>query len=198
MFNKILSEQWNSLSPSIQQHYGLEDGEEINLKGQLAVKHGKFIKLLMPLIRLTGALVPVEGQCFNVSVLTKREGENYHWCRRFEKDHKVYEFNSVMNLHGNDVIENVGLRLGIKLRVSERNGGLLYEDKGYVFKVGKQYVPIPLHLLMGKSVIEEFTLTDNKHDIDMKFVVTHPWFGFMFSYMGYFNVDRTTNEKGEV
>ena len=198
MFNKILSEQWNSLSPFIQQHYGLRDGEGIYLKGQLAVKHGKFLKLLMPLIRLTGSLVPVEGQCFNVSVLNKREGENYYWCRKFEKDHKVYEFNSVMNLYGNDVIENVGLRIGIKMRLSERNGGLLYEDKGYVFKLGKQYVPIPLHLLMGKSVIEEFTLSDNKHDIDMRFVVTHPWFGFMFSYMGYFNIDRMTNTKGEV
>jgi len=195
MFKTILSEQWTSLSPSLQQHYGLEEGDEIVLQGELSVKHGKFMKLLMPFIRLSGALVPVEGDKFHVTVKNKREGGDYYWSRQFRKDNKTYVFNSVMNQAGDDVIENVGLGLGIKMGLSQNNGGLLYVDKGYVVKLGKHYIPVPLHLLMGRSVIEEFTQNGNNHDIDMKFVVNHPWFGFMFSYMGCFNIERYSKGK---
>ena len=187
MFRNILSTQWSSLSPVLQQHYGIKNGEEFRVQGQLAVKHGKFIKLLMPLIRLTGALVPVEGQSFIVTVENKRIGDTFYWHRQFKKDNMVYEFNSKMQQFENDIIEFVGLGIGIRMGLNVLNGGLVYEDKGYVIKIGSKLMPIPLHLLIGKSVIEEFVNSNNLHDFDMRFVVKHPWFGFAFSYEGYFN-----------
>jgi len=71
------------------------------------------------------------------------------------------------------------------LKVSD--GGLAYEDKDYVLKVGNKPLSIPLHILIGKSVIEEFVSNDDSNDFNMRFVVNHPWFGFAFSYNGYFN-----------
>lgn len=187
MFRKILSNQWSSLSPAVQKHYGLGDGEEISMQGELAVKHGRFIKLLMPMIRLTGALVPVEGEKFIVTVKNKRVGNTFYWNRRFKKDNKIYEFNSKMQQFDNDVVEFVGLGIGIRMGLKVSNGGLLYEDKGYVFKLGSKLIPIPVGLLVGKSVIEEFTTEQTDHDLEMRFVVNHPWFGFGFSYMGWFD-----------
>ncbi len=188
MFKTILSDQWQHLSPALQRHYGINDGEEIKMQGKLAVKHGKFIKILMPLIRLTGALVPIEGENFEVTVKNKRIGDTFYWHRQFKKDDKVYQFNSKMQQFDNDIVEFVGLGMGIRMGLKVKNGGLAYEDKGYIFKLGRQLIPIPLHWLIGKSVIEEFINNDSSNDFDMRFIVNHPWFGFGFSYMGYFNL----------
>lgn len=101
---------------------------------------------------------------------------------------KIYEFNSKMQQFDNDIIEFVGLGLGIRMGLQVSDGGLLYEDKDYVFKVGKKLIPIPLHLLIGKSVIEEYIINNDANDLNMRFVVNHPWFGFAFSYSGFFNL----------
>jgi len=174
----------------LQRHYGIKEGEEITMRGKLSVKHGLFIKLFMPLIRLTGALVPVEGENFTVIVKNKKEAGRFYWYRKFIKADEIYEFNSVMRQYDDTVVEFVGFGLGIRMGLKEKNSGLVYQDKGYVLKLGKRLIPVPVHLLMGRSIIEEFTSEDSPHDIDMKFIVKHPWFGFLFSYMGYFNVDE--------
>ncbi len=187
MFTTLLSDQWDLLSPAVQQHYGIKDGQEITMEGELAVKHGRFIKLLMPLIRLTGALVPVEEERFKVTVENTRMGNTFYWRRCFQKDGKVYEFKSKMQQFDDEIVEFVGLGIGLKMGLRVNNGGIVYEDKGYVFKLGKLLVPIPLRLFIGKSFVEEFASNDSPHDIEMCFVVQHPWFGFGFSYMGCFN-----------
>ena len=145
------------------------------------------IKFLMPMIRFTGALVPVEGEKFFVTVENKRINDVFYWHRKFEKDNKVYEFNSKMQQFGIDIVEFVGFGIGIRMGLKVSDGGIVYEDKGYVLKLGKKLISIPLHLLVGKSVIEEYVSTNNSNDLNMKFEVHHPWFGFAFSYSGYFN-----------
>ena len=195
MFRAILSENWPLLNPALQKHYGLREGEEIALHGVLDVRHGLFVKLLMPLIRLTGALVPVQGENFEVTVINKRIADKYYWYREFKKDRRVYQFNSVMQQYDNNLIESVGLGIGIKMGLKEINGSLLYVDKGYVLKFGEKHLPIPLHILMGKSVIKEFSQQQSENDIEMSFVVRHWLFGFMFSYMGYFNIEYILRER---
>jgi len=188
MFKTLLATQWDLLDPAIQQHYGLEDGETIKMVGQLEVKHGRFIKLMMPLIHLTGALVPIEGKNFTVTVENKRVGDTLYWHRQFEKDNKVYQFKSKMQQFDNDIVEFVGLNIGIRLGISVVDSSLVFEDKGYVFKLGSKLIPIPLRLLMGTSFITEFKTPDSPHDFDMDFIVKHPLFGFGFSYSGYFDL----------
>lgn len=184
MFKTVLSDHWPLINPVLQKHYGLKDGETVRMQGRLAVKHGRFIKWLMPFIRLTGALVPVEGDDFNVTVKNKRIGDVFFWERVFEKDGKQYQFNSRMEQVGNDIVEFVGFGIGIRMGLSLENGAIMYEDKGYVLKLGSKLVPIPLNLLMGYAMIEELGSIDNDQDIQMRFIVTHPQFGFAFSYMG--------------
>ena len=187
MFKTLLADQWTSLSPALQHHYGIKDGESIKMQGVLSVKHGKFIKILMPLIRLTGALVPVEGDSFSVTVENTRSGDTFYWHRQFYKDNKAYEFKSRMQQINNDIVEFVGLGIGIRMGLTVKDGRLIYEDKGYVMKIGSRLMPIPIHLLIGKSFIEEYTAKPGENDLDMRFIVNHPRFGFAFSYMGYLN-----------
>lgn len=190
MFKTLLSDKWDSLSPAVQKHYDIQDGEEVRMEGELAVRHGTFIKFLMPLIRLTGALVPVEGRKFVVTVVNKRVGDTFYWHRNFIKDNKVYEFKSKMQQYGDDIIEFVGLGIGIRMGLDVVDGRLVYKDKKYVLKVGTKLIPIPLHLLLGSSLIEEFVSEDSDNDLEMRFILNHPWFGFGFSYMGYLNFSK--------
>ena len=74
--------------------------------------------------------------------------------------------------------------------ISVVEGGLVYEDKGYVIKLGSLLLPIPLHFLVGRSHIEEFSKINSPNNIDMRFVMNHTWFGFAFSYMGFFNISK--------
>jgi hypothetical protein len=185
MFKYLLATQWQELSPALQKHYDINEGENITMQGYLEVQHGRFIKLLMPLIRLTGALVPVSGKNFLVTVSNHQKDNIFYWQRNFEKYDKHYLFKSKMQIIDNDIIEFVGLGIGIRMGLSVKNKALIYEDKGYVLCIGHHIVPIPLHLLMGKATIKEFVSSDGKHDISMKFIVKHPLFGFAFSYQGY-------------
>jgi len=190
MFKQVLADQWESLNPVLQQHYGITDGESITMRGELSVRHGKFIKFLMPLIRLTGALIPVEGDRFEVIVENKRVGDVMYWHRSFKKDNKVYEFKSKMQKFENNIVEFVGLGIGVKMGLKVDDGRLIYEDKGYVIKLRKRLYSVPIHLLVGKSEIEEFVDINDEHDFKMRFVMTHPLFGFAFSYMGYMNIEN--------
>jgi len=88
----------------------------------------------------------------------------------------------------NDIVECVGLNIGIRLGINLVDSAIVFEDKGYVFKLGSKLTPIPLHLLMGTSFITEFKTLGSPHDFDMDFIVKHPLFGFGFSYSGYFNL----------
>jgi len=188
MFKSILSRHWDSLHPILQKHYDIKDNESMTLYGRLTVKHGNAIKILMPLIRISKALVPVEGDDFEVIVVNKRLGESYCWDRQFKKDGNVYPFQSKMQRMDNDIIEFVGLGIGIRMGLEVSNGSLHYVDKGYVIKIGSMILPIPIHLLVGRSEISETVNDTDEHDFTMQFVMKHPWFGFMFSYEGFFDV----------
>lgn len=190
MYQELLSNKWDLVDPAIKKHYGIKEGEKSRLKGVLAVKHGTFFKLLMPFIRLTGALVPVEGDDFAVTVENKVIDNTFYWHRWFTKNNKTYEFKSKMQLYKGDVIEIVGFNIGIRMGVDVIDGAIVYEDKGYIIKLGSLIVPIPLRLFMGKSDIKEFTDKNTPHDLEMDFVVNHPLFGFGFSYKGYFNFTK--------
>ena len=50
MFKKVLAEQWALLSPAVKQHYGIADGEEISMQGELAVKHELEPEFSFPLV----------------------------------------------------------------------------------------------------------------------------------------------------
>jgi len=184
MFKILLSTDWEKLAPAIQAHYGIADQQTIKMEGVLDVKHGKWVKWLMPLIRLTGALVPIEGKSFKVTVENKREGEILYWHRVFQKEDQIFEFDSSMQRFGDNIVEFVGLGVGIRMKLHERDGGVVYEDKGYVLKLGNRLIPVPIGWMLGKSHIEEYPMPNEPHRFKMKFVMQHPLFGFGFSYMG--------------
>ena len=150
--------------------------------------------LLMPFAVFTGALVPYRGRNVPVDAINQSMPGKpaYFWTRTFHfSGRKPYSFQSSMICTGaGELTEYVRFGLGIRLAVTVMNGGLVEHDFGYVWKLGGWSISLPIHLLFGKSHIEEMPISDSEYQ--MKWTVTHPLFGEMFAYSGRFMIVSQT------
>jgi hypothetical protein len=85
-----------------------------------------------------------------------------------------------------ELTEFVRFGLGLRLSVSVKNGGLVEEELGYVWRIGKVPIPIPIRVLLGKSFVEEMPISDSEYQ--MQWVIRHPHFGETFAYRGRFSL----------
>lgn len=85
-----------------------------------------------------------------------------------------------------ELTEYVRFGLGIRLSVAALNGGLVERDLGYVWKIGRWSIPLPIYLILGRSTIEEMPISDTEYE--MKWTVRHPLFGETFAYSGRFMI----------
>jgi hypothetical protein len=87
----------------------------------------------------------------------------------------------------NEVIEFVRFGVGLRLRVTEENGALVFRDLGYVWRIFGINIPLPGRLLMGSAYVEERPVDDNH--FAMKMQIMHPLFGELFVYQGQFSLE---------
>jgi hypothetical protein len=193
IFRQALLEGWDALAPVIQAHYALLPFTDcaVEVRGTMVdITYSPYAKLLIPFTTLVGALVPFQGQNVPVKVInsTHAKTAGLHWQRTFFFHHrKPFMFRSVMAYTGShEITEFVRFGFGIRLNVSHQNGGLVFRDKGYIWKVGRLSIPVPVNLMLGKAYIEEMPISDR--EFSMKMVVTHPIFGQTFQYNGTFTM----------
>jgi len=201
VLRQALGSDWSSLARVIQAHYGVTPftDEQIHLQGMMDhVSYSSVAALLMPFAVFTGALVPYRGrnvpvQAVNQSMPGRPE---YFWSRTFYfPDKEPFTFRSAMICTDEyELTEYVRFGLGIRLSVAAEKGGLVERDLGYVWKIGRWSIPLPIHLILGRSTIEEMPISDTEYE--MKWTVTHPLFGETFAYSGRFMiVSRTYVEE---
>jgi hypothetical protein len=90
---------------------------------------------------------------------------------------------------GNDeIVEYVRFGIGFRMRMRVQDHALLFEDRGYVWKLGKYLVPLPLRMLIGYARIVESAV--NEHTINVDFDIRHPLFGRTFGYRGCFMIQK--------
>lgn len=94
-------------------------------------------------------------------------------------------------LRGNEIVEYVRFNLGICMAMSERNGALCYQSRGYLWKLGRLKLRIPDILLLGNAVITERGIDENSVELD--FTINHPLFGRTFTYSGRFDIPADTS-----
>lgn len=192
---QALQTRWDALAPVIQAHYGLSPftDQSLQLKGSMeSVSHSMFADFLIPFTTLVGALVPYHGKNVPVEVInqTHCDKAGLYWQRTFFfARRKPFIFRSVMYCTGpQEITEYVRFGFGIRFKLMEKNGGLLYRDNGYVWKVGQRPILIPINLMMGMAYIEEMPISETEFSMKMK--LTHPVFGQTFQYNGRFSVIR--------
>lgn len=204
VFEQVLGDDWDKLGSIIQRHYFLRpfSNDYICVKGTMnEVHHSAFAKLLIPMARIFGALVPYRGKDAPIEVhyTARPDDATIHWDRVFHfPGRPPFHFRSHMEQIGpRRVIEFVRFGVGMKLRVTAEDGALVFRDEGYIWRLFGMDVPLPMSLLMGSAYIEERPVDED--NFSMRMTLIHPLFGQLFRYEGNFTLAdmRSTSTPSE-
>ena len=195
VMQRALGEQRDKLGDSVKRHYDLTPGSDgqVTVVGTMdEVTHSLWAKPFILIGQLFGALVPYRGQ--NVPVVAKNwtkqnNAKALFWHRTFSFQGKQpYIFESRMEHYKDDeIVEYVRFNLGVRMRLSEKDGSLVYKNVDYIWKLGKLTIHIPNWLTLGNADIIETPVSDTQFKMD--FTMKHPLFGLMFRYRGSFTIE---------
>lgn len=193
LFRKILGAQWNKLHLDIQHRFARNPlpGKPLRYTGELdELSCSRFGILLGYLTRplIKGALMPYNDADFPVDIMVySRPDDPAIYKQRIYRLHgrKPVQFTSFMRESSKgEVLEYVGMGLGMKLLLSVRDGNLFFESDGYFWEVFGLRIPMPDLLTPGKT----FLCHRNNHALqfDIRIDIVHPWFGKTFTQAGVF------------
>lgn len=198
VIRQALGTDWDKLHPAVRRHYDIsaEGVSELKLNGTMdEVDHANVITPFMWIAQVFGALVPYRGKNLPVEVYNHAEaGRNtLFWKRHFHFPGRkpFYFFSRMETLRDNLIVEYVRYRMGICMAMSEQNGTLCYESRGYIWNIGPLTVRIPDWLMLGNATIVERGIDEKT--IQLEFNIQHPLFGRTFTYSGSFEL---ADEKG--
>lgn len=193
IFKQVLANDWDKLGNIIKEHYFLKpySDDYICVSGVMTeIYHSKLAKLFIPAGLLFGAIVPYQGKDIPIDVHynASPKNSNLYWDRVFVfPSRKEFHFKSHMELvTDNEVIEFVRFGIGIRLKVTDEDGALVFRDTGYIWRVFGVDIPIPVNLFLGRAYVEERPIDDES--FSMKMILKHPLFGEMFRYKGIFKL----------
>lgn len=193
LFRKILGAEWLTLHPDIQARFAKnpEPGKPLLYAGQLSELRcswfGKLLGLLtLPLIK--GALIPYNDSNFPVDIQVYCLKDcPFIFKQRFYRLHrrKPIQFTSYMReSKRGEVLEYVGLGLGMKLKLHVQEGNLYFTSDGYFWDIAGWLMPIPSLLTPGKTFLCH--CNDNPGQFNIRIEIRHALFGTTFTQVGVF------------
>ncbi|HFD12220.1 MAG TPA: DUF4166 domain-containing protein [Crenotrichaceae bacterium] len=191
LLQQTLGDDWSSLPAVIQRHYQLDPQGNTNsvIHGIMHIHYPGYIKPVIKIARLMGALIDLKGDAMQVTVskwITDNSGV-LQWRRDIQAPNgKTTVFSSRMEYQrDNELIEFVGLGFGIRLRLGVENHQLIYRSNGHLWQFWKIRIPIPDVLFLGHATIIEKQVDDESFELDFKII--HPMFGKTYEYGGTFH-----------
>lgn len=193
LFKKILGTEWSKLHPDIRVRFDRNPlpGTPLHYTGQLSeLRCSWFGKLLgyltKPLIQ--GALIPYNDTDFpvDIQVYSKPDCASIFKQRIYRlHGRKPIMFTSFMaeSIKG-EVLEYVGMGLGMKLLLSVRDGNLYFESDGYFWELMGVRIPLPGLFTPGKTFLWHRNNSANQFDIRIE--IRHALFGTTFTQVGVF------------
>lgn len=193
LFKKILGPEWRRLHPDIQARFDKNPlpGKPLHYSGSLSEltcsRLGRVLGYLtMPLIQ--GALMPYNDAGFPVDIqVYSKPGCASIFKRRTYRlnGRKPVMFTSFMaESSKGEVLEYVGMGLGMKLLLEVRDGNLHFESDGYFWQVLGVRIPLPGVLTPGKTFLCHRNNGANQFDIRIE--IRHALFGTTFTQAGVF------------
>jgi hypothetical protein len=193
LFRKILGAEWNKLHRDIQHRFARNPmpGKPLRYPGQLdELRCSRFGQLLGYLTRplIKGALMPYNDAHFPVDIeVYSKPGDPAIYKQRNYRLHgrKPVQFTSFMRESSKgEVLEYVGMGLGMKLLLSVSEGNLYFESDGYFWEIFGVRIPVPAVFTPGKTYLCHRNNTAAQFDIRIEIV--HPLFGTSFTQAGVF------------
>ena len=193
LFKKILGPAWNALHPDIRQRFDKNPapGKPLNYTGELSEltcsRIGQLLGYLtMPLIQ--GALIPFNDSdlAVDIQVYSKHSDPAIYKRRIYHLNRRApIRFTSYMiESPRGEVLEYVGMGLGMKMVLAVRDGHLYFESDGYFWQVFGVRIPLPGLLTPGKTFLCHHNRSPSEFDIRIE--IRHPLFGTTFTQAGIF------------
>jgi hypothetical protein len=193
LFKKILGPQWQLLHADIQARFDKNPlpGQPLRYQGRLSELRcsqlGRVLGYLsMPFI--DGALMPYNDADFPVDIeVYSKVGSAAIFKQRIYRLNRrqPVKFTSFMaESEQGEVLEYVGMGLGMKLQLSVRGGNLHFESDGYFWDVLGVRIPLPGLLTPGKTYLCHRNNSANQFDIRIE--IRHALFGTTFTQAGVF------------
>ena len=193
LFRKIMGRDWLGLHPDIQRRFekNPQPGKPLNYLGRLSeLRCSRFGKLLghltQPLIQ--GALIPYSDADFpvEIQVYSKPDDPAIYKQRIYRlRGRKPIQFTSFMRESARgEVLEYVGLGLGMKLVLCVDNGSLHFQSDGYFWDLLGWRIPLPGLLTPGKTFLWHHNETPGRFNIRIE--IRHALFGLTFTQVGVF------------
>jgi predicted DCC family thiol-disulfide oxidoreductase YuxK len=192
IFMDVFGADWDSLPVIFHKHYANRPyGDDIvTVEGVLEVHCAGPIRLLSPLLALTGGIPPFTARGVPATVRFKSDHESsaFHFNRLFRfPGRKPYVFHSrLIPCGGNEMIEVMPFGLGWRASYAWENGKVVLRHRGYVLHLLGHDIPLPLTPILGRGHAEETAIDDETFDMHMEII--HPWWGSIYGYRGRFTV----------
>lgn len=179
LFKKILGEEWKNLHPDIQTRFGRNPAlnKPLYYTGYLT----------LPIIK--GALIPFDDFDFPVDIQVYSKPNNPSiFKQRIYRLHgrKPIQFTSYMRESDKgEVLEYVGMGLGMKLILHVKDGNLHFTSNGYFWQFLGWRIPLPDFLTPGKTNLSH--CNDDPGQFNIRIEIKHSLFGTSFTQMGVFH-----------
>ncbi len=193
LFKKILGSTWSQLHPDIQARFDKNPapGKPLHYTGSLSELTcspvGRILGYLSrPFVK--GALMPYNDADFpvDIQVYSKAGCASIFKQRIYRLNRrKPVMFTSFMaESPKGEVLEYVGMGLGMKLVLDVRDGNLHFESDGYFWELFGWRMPLPDLLTPGKTFLCHRNNSANQFDIRIE--IRHALFGTTFTQAGVF------------
>lgn len=192
IFEGIFGKPLSALPPVMQKHYAVrpDSTDRVTVEGVMNIRRGWLIRLLSPFLRLFGALVPYDGTDIPVTVAfySGINDKSFHFDRTFHfPGRPAYRFHSrLQHVAGHEVIEIMQGGICWRSTYEAEGRNVRMRHLGYVLRLGRFFIPLPLALIFGKGAAGEEALTDDTFKMWM--TITHPLFGENYRYEGSFKI----------
>jgi len=193
LFKKILGPEWARLHPDIRTRFDKNPlpGQPLTYRGHLSEltcsRIGRVLGYLtMPLIK--GALMPFNDAHFpvDIEVYSKENCASIFKQRIYRLNgRKPVQFTSFMRESSKgEVLEYVGMGLGMKLVLAVRDGNLYFESDGYFWELFGVRIALPGLLTPGQTFLCH--RNNSPQQFDIRIEIRHRLFGTTFTQAGVF------------
>ncbi len=204
LFRKILGAEWQKLHPDIQTRFAKNPAphKPLHYTGRLSeLKCSRIGKLLgyltMPMIQ--GALIPFSDADFpvDIQVYSKPHCPSIFKQRIYRLNRrKPIQFTSYMReSEQGEVLEYVGMGLGMKLILHVHEGDLYFTSDGYFWEILGVRIPLPGILTPGKTFLCH--RNDSPTQFNIRIEIKHCLFGTTFTQVGVFHELQSEATAGE-
>lgn len=192
IFQEIFGAQWDKLPVVLQKHYANRgfSNDVTTVEGHLDVRYNWLMKLLAPMLRALGLLVPFAQRNIATTVRFSSEMSSNVFC--FDRECRVegrkpFHFRSrLVPQGGNEVIEFMRFGIGWRCAFSFENDEVTLSHRGYVWRLFGINIPVPIGLVLGVGSAREQALSDTSFRMCM--TITHPLWGQVYEYTGDFEL----------